>query len=1359
MSGRLVVQISAKKKTPLNFCPPLASSTSHPIIDLDWNLTSDAQMLLAIAVGNDIVIYCPHRVDAIGLYFNMFNAPVWRQISRIRLPPELGSVNGPIGRCLAWMNNGLLVFATDREISCYSKWLRDAGTGEFQEAMSVQRATLTISCSSVKVSGPGQTGVTRELTVFQKASRVNGRLPDHHPMLLIQYLLWGELYYLAVSGECRGAKSDRRPICRLQGKYDYVKYVLSFVLRFARLMSDSDREMRDIPVPMWKLFGDDSQAAEAAKKEAFYDQLFGSDDRGEESHVEGEFGVAEAQALLELLTRVPLPNIDSSEQLILSAVVDTVMQSEQQRRSLDENGIRYLLYLRISIYLTKLTPAAGQAQMKPVDIFWAFHSESQDILLDTCVSLAGGKLMWPQARAFGLGYWMKSVETLKRTFEIMGRNHFKAVEEGDPVGCALFFTALKKKNLLLALWKTTPDTSEKATMLKFLSNDFNDPRWQTAAAKNAFALMARQRFEYAVAFFLLGNRLRDAVSVCLKQLDDIQLAFTITRIYDGEQSDLLKEIVMSHMLPRTMADQDRWMASLAFSAMGEREKAILALMLPLDVLSEDKPMVPVTKALLAALNDPALLVGYDYLKRLYAKLRFFPQVPQDVETEFIFQTISAYEKIGCPGLALKILEQFNDWLPRPDPATIEDDEEPLPDAAFNSIIKRRGSFALTSGASDWGTITTVQKAADMFLRAGSHDANSGNGIPTEERRKSQVSLDYAAKAEPQRSETGTLLQVPTASDVKSTERAEDFDWSQPISSGSKASERAEDFDWSQPITGSSKVPDTYVSALELELPDAAGGDGPSMTFADADDGASSGYPASKVSKMDRKTAFHFLMENKNARLLKWFLGMRMTQAATNSTANVCDNLDILKEDAVFSNFFNRMNEGLLRMAKDIDMSLEALDHALALRCRESDMFRPYIELLPLYGHLTSYADDLSDFMVQECNTVARLSFEVARQALPQVFIGFIASFSRRLLASLNRWQEKSLASGQATTSSSFIPQAAATAFVSLMLVSNMTKDFEMVAQLVQGCGPFFASLRTRDLTSLYTLIDQLLTGKLAQPASNTTVAEVPVEDDPNMEFDEAMGEFHLKPKSQDNLTAEDLEMYMAISYTSSKIGEYLLVLEDSGSDLLYSFVRDALLRPLSTLLFRLQTTLLTSPLFAATPGGPSLASVVQLLRGPQPERLWKALASVADPSLMYDVLVARLPLIQSPINKERDTEVVFRNPDVVGTFAINPLDENIVAVGTAKGIFELDVEASIFYYKSADGLDESGSPQSPARKAASPDVNALSRSKSVVSKLPLDFDNGMRLRRSIVGVSCVEPHPTLNYCEFGKEVLASFHLV
>ena len=46
-------------------------------------------------------------------------------------------------------------------------------------------------------------------------------------------------------------------------------------------------------------------------------------------------------------------------------------------------------------------------------------------------------------------------------------------------------------------------------------------------------MIIRQRYEYAAAFFLLGEKLKDAVSVCLKQLNDPQLAIVLCRLFEG----------------------------------------------------------------------------------------------------------------------------------------------------------------------------------------------------------------------------------------------------------------------------------------------------------------------------------------------------------------------------------------------------------------------------------------------------------------------------------------------------------------------------------------------------------------------------------------------------------------------------------------------------------------------------------------------------------------------------------------------------------------------------------------------------------------------------------------------------------
>ena len=64
----------------------------------------------------------------------------------------------------------------------------------------------------------------------------------------------------------------------------------------------------------------------------------------------------------------------------------------------------------------------------------------------------------------------------------------------DPTACSLFYFALGKVRLVYGLWKQAAWHPEQQVMLKFLSNDFENPRWRTAALKNAFALMSKQRF-------------------------------------------------------------------------------------------------------------------------------------------------------------------------------------------------------------------------------------------------------------------------------------------------------------------------------------------------------------------------------------------------------------------------------------------------------------------------------------------------------------------------------------------------------------------------------------------------------------------------------------------------------------------------------------------------------------------------------------------------------------------------------------------------------------------------------------------------------------------------------------------------
>jgi len=110
--------------------------------------------------------------------------------------------------------------------------------------------------------------------------------------------------------------------------------------------------------------------------------------------------------------------------------------------------------------------------------------------------------MWPQARESGIFMWLKDTEAVKRQFEAIARNHYTSTDEKNPVDCSLYYLALKKKNVLLGLWRMASWHREQTATMKFLSNNFSEPRWKTAALKNAYALLGRRRFGNFLSFFL-----------------------------------------------------------------------------------------------------------------------------------------------------------------------------------------------------------------------------------------------------------------------------------------------------------------------------------------------------------------------------------------------------------------------------------------------------------------------------------------------------------------------------------------------------------------------------------------------------------------------------------------------------------------------------------------------------------------------------------------------------------------------------------------------------------------------------------------------------------------------------------------
>lgn len=272
------------------------------------------------------------------------------------------------------------------------------------------------------------------------------------------------------------------------------------------------------------------------------------------------FGPRQGQLISRLLTHTHLPGLSSLDQMHLLALADTVatcntdfaerflndaaksaMAKENatgvpenlSTESLDDCGLRFLLAMKHYSYLLRCLPLAQRNTFQKQgvvtsNIVWAFHSESEEEMLNLIPSYAKGEAKWQTLKELGVGWWLRSNTLLRQCFEKLAKAAYQA--KNDPLDAALYYFAMKKKSVVWGLFRSKRD--EKMTA--FFANNFQEDRWRKAALKNAFALLGKQRFDHAVAFFLLAGSLNDAIEVCLTKLEDLQLALCITRLYEGE---------------------------------------------------------------------------------------------------------------------------------------------------------------------------------------------------------------------------------------------------------------------------------------------------------------------------------------------------------------------------------------------------------------------------------------------------------------------------------------------------------------------------------------------------------------------------------------------------------------------------------------------------------------------------------------------------------------------------------------------------------------------------------------------------------------------------------------------------------
>ncbi|PCH33750.1 hypothetical protein WOLCODRAFT_129949 [Wolfiporia cocos MD-104 SS10] len=582
-------------------------SPSDPINDLDWTATPDAQSILAIGFAHRVELLCQQRKT----YFD--DTPGWGRCWVI----DLGRMfPHPISDSI-WLARGSLLVGSGHLMCLF---------GQPQVA-----------------SG----GAHAEESLFEQVARLNGPLDDYHPQMLLQCLLWE--------------------------KVELVKRVIVNLARHVR----NGKEMSEwTNLPLEDYFQRDEVAKIAhLPRKPQYSLLYSVPEAIDESE-DDQFSRTLVHRLLEHLEEFPLPHLTPNEHASLLVLIQTTLEIEEQRRALDSNGLRYLISMR-SFYITNHrlsapnTPSSARSGAQPRtvrprqrlryrDIIWAFHSESQELLLSASVTACGGKMTWPDARALGVFLWMRSAESMKTHMEVLARNQYMAGDNRDPVACSLFYFALGKTKLVHGLWRQAAWHKEQSQMLKFLGNDFSQPRWRTAALKNAFALLSKRRFEYAAAFFLLGGSLKDAVNVCIRNLSDFQLAVALARVVEqGDDGPVLRDILQNAVLPLAFQHGSRWLASWAFWLLRRRDLAVRILVTPLQDIAAVLD-VQITDIGDPHYDDPSLALLFSQLRaRTLQAVKGTSEISGHTEFNFVLQMARVFCGMGCHVLAIDLVRTWS----------------------------------------------------------------------------------------------------------------------------------------------------------------------------------------------------------------------------------------------------------------------------------------------------------------------------------------------------------------------------------------------------------------------------------------------------------------------------------------------------------------------------------------------------------------------------------------------------------------------------------------------------------------------------------------------------------------------------
>ncbi|XP_063931709.1 dmX-like protein 2 isoform X3 [Zophobas morio] len=626
-------------------------------------------------------------------------------------------------------------------------------------------------------------------------------LPQYHPKQLMELLNSGKIRWvkaiLAHLVKCIGGNQETPE--DMQGwarartlSVSYPAGSPEHRASIGEIALDYDEINNIPPLPLWTLLAADKEQFVQQEEEKDYNELFDNSVVMEESldtlledkeisrmdrrQSERNVGIThftpkQGRVLSRLLTHMHLPGLSSLDQMHLLALADTVstcntdlaerfaidsaksamakenlvgQSDEVITDSLDDCGLRFLLAMKHYGYLLRCLPLAQRTHFQKQgvgtnNLAWAYHSESQEELLNLIPSYAKGEPTWPHLRELGVGWWIRNLGMLKQAVQVLAKAAYQVKQ--DPMDAALYYLAMNKKSLLWGLYRSKRDQK----MTQFFANNFSEDRWRKAALKNAYALLGKQRFDHAAAFFLLAGNLKDATEVCLQKLQDLQLAIIIVRLYEGD-GDSFKKLLYQEILgcdadgsnqDITKAHPDPFLRSMAFWSLKEHQAALSTLLIGNagtqhsaheDEARETKEADPNVFNFYVYLRTHPLLVRQHMASSGHRKV-WLPGGKQVVveesitplERQLYFATAHGHFRAGCPALALEVLSKL--------PYIVADNKQATPLVSPRQNEKSEINTGMISwdskpdvgqsaGDFDWGTTTTdfKTKTDDLELK-------------------------------------------------------------------------------------------------------------------------------------------------------------------------------------------------------------------------------------------------------------------------------------------------------------------------------------------------------------------------------------------------------------------------------------------------------------------------------------------------------------------------------------------------------------------------------------------------------------------------------------------------------------------